>query len=85
MVYLFKLTSFKTFANIILNLVVGGKVTQTMRPVTATTTCTTTTSASPVHQPPQKVIIRSVPTKTIISANNVVKIAPEPQKVNMKS
>lgn len=67
----------------LLILVVGGKVTQTMRPVTATTTSTTTTSASPVQQPPQKVIIRSVPTKTIISANNVVKIAPEPPKVKI--
>lgn len=54
-----------------------------MRAVTATTTSTTTTSSSPVQQPPQKVIIRSVPTKTIISANNVVKIAPEPPKVNL--
>lgn len=33
-----------------------------------------TSIASPVQQPPQKVLIRSVP-KTIISANNVVKIA----------
>lgn len=56
------------------NPVIGGKVTQTIqaRPV-----ATSTPTASPVQQPPQKVLIRSVPSKTIISANNVVKIAPE--------
>lgn len=64
------------------NLVVGGKVTQAIRPVTSTATsvASSTSTSSPVQQPPQKVIIRSVPTKTIISANNLVKIAPE-QKV----
>lgn len=35
----------------------------------------TTTTSSPVQQPPQKVLIRSVQPKTIISANNVIKIA----------
>lgn len=63
--------------------VVGGKVTQALRPVTTTTTITpaTVSVSSPVQQPPQKVLIRSVPAKTIISTNNVVKIAPEPSKV----
>jgi nucleosome-remodeling factor subunit BPTF len=33
-----------------------------------------TATSSPVQQPPQKVLIRSVQPKTIISANNVVKM-----------
>ncbi|KAL7039025.1 hypothetical protein ACKWTF_009771 [Chironomus riparius] len=58
--------------------VVGGKVTQTIqaRPI-----ATSTPTSSPVQQPPQKVLIRSVPSKTIISSNNVVKIAPETKEI----
>lgn len=46
---------------------------QGLRPIVPTSGA----SSSPVQQPPQKVLIRSVQPKTILSANNVVKIGTE--------
>lgn len=57
--------------HVIFPAVVGGKVVQqaVVRPSTVVTTTTTaTTVSSPVQQPPQKVLIRSVPQKTIITS-----------------
>lgn len=54
--------------------VVGGKVVpQGLRPIIPTSG----SSSSPVQQQTQKVLIRSVQPKTIISTNNVVKIGTE--------
>lgn len=61
-------------------LVVGGKVVpQGLRPIVPTSGA----SSSPAGQPP-KVLIRSVQPKTILSANNVVKIGTE-SKVSLSS